>query len=81
MVIVIDEIVGLNNTDKNCINSLIKLVRLKKTQKQKNETFTQVPIIFIGKKDVDKKNKELMKVCNLCQLYKPKEKKLIFSYK
>ena len=61
MVIVIDEIDGLNNTDKSCINSLIKLVRLKKTQKQKNETFTQVPIIFIGKKDVDKKNKELMK--------------------
>ena len=60
MVIVIDEIVGLNNTDKSCINSLIKLVRLKKTQKQKNETFTQVPIIFIGKKDVDKKNKELI---------------------
>lgn len=78
MVIVIDEIDGLNNTDKSCINSLIKLVRLKKTQKQKNETFTQVPIIFIGKKDVDKKNKELMKVCNLCELYKPKRDEINF---
>ena len=28
MVIVIDEIDSLNNTDKSCINSLIKLVRL-----------------------------------------------------
>tara|TARA_Y100000816_G_C26099456_1_gene582390 strand:+ start:1570 stop:2811 length:1242 start_codon:yes stop_codon:yes gene_type:complete len=81
MVIVIDEIDGLNNTDKSCINSLIKLVRLKKTQKQKNETFTQVPIIFIGKKDVDKKNKELMKVCNLCELYKPNRDEIDFFLK
>ena len=49
MVIVIDEIDGLSNTDKSSINFLIKLVRVKKTQKQKNETFTQLPIIFIGK--------------------------------
>ena len=74
MVIVIDEIDSVNNNDKSCINSFIKLVRLKKTQKQKTEVYTQLPIIFIGKKEVDKKNKELMKVCNLCELHKPTRK-------
>ena len=74
IIIVIDDIDSLNINDKNGINSLIKLVRIKKTQKQKIETESELPIIFIGKKDVDKKNKELMKVCEICEVQKPKRK-------
>jgi DNA polymerase III delta prime subunit len=70
MVIVMDEIDSLNS-DKSIIQNLIKLIRQKKTQKQKKEGYTQVPIICIGNNDVEKKNKELMKVCILCELKSP----------
>ena len=45
--IVMDEIDGMNNGDKGGINSLIKLIRPKKTKKQKNEETTYNPIICI----------------------------------
>ena len=37
IVIVMDDIDGMNNGDKGGINSLIKIIRPKKTKKQKNE--------------------------------------------
>ena len=40
IVIVMDEIDGMNNGDKGGINALIKLIRQKKTQKQKQESKT-----------------------------------------
>ena len=61
--IIMDEIDGMNNGDKGGINSLIKLIRPKKTKKQKLEEVTMNPIICIGNYRVDKKIKELMKVC------------------
>ena len=70
MVIVMDEIESLNN-DKSIIQNLIKLIRQKKTQKQKKEGYAQVPIICIGNSDNEKKNRELMKVCILCELKTP----------
>ena len=42
-----DEIDGMNNGDKGGINSLIKLIRPKKTKKQKLEDFTLTPIIWV----------------------------------
>merc|ERR1712216_965723 len=42
MGIVMDEIDSLNS-DKSIIQNLIKLIRQKKTQKQKKEGYTQVP--------------------------------------
>ena len=71
MVVVIDEMDGLNVSDKAGINSLIKLVREKKTLKQKTEGHTIIPIICIGNIDSDKKNKELMKCSILCKLEMP----------
>ena len=50
---------------------MIKLIRNKKTQKQKLEGNSQLPIICIGNNDLDKKNKELMKVCILCHIKMP----------
>ena len=69
--IVMDEIDGMNNGDKGGINSLIKLIRPKKTKKQKLEEITMNPIICIGNYHQDKKIKELMKVCNTIELKSP----------
>ena len=69
--IIMDEIDGMNNGDKGGINSLIKLIRPKKTKKQKKEDITYNPIICIGNYHMDKKIKELMKVCNTIELKTP----------
>jgi hypothetical protein len=74
--IVMDEIDGMNNGDKGGINSLIKLIRPKKTKKQKNEDSTFSPIICISNYHVDKKIKELMKVCNTFELKSPTNKQI-----
>jgi len=71
IVIVMDEIDGMNNGDKGGINSLIKLIRPKKTKKQKQEEVTMNPIICIGNYHIDKKIKELMKVCYTYELKSP----------
>jgi len=69
--IIMDEIDGMNNGDKGGINTLIKLIRPKKTKKQKLEEVTINPIICIGNYRVDKKIKELIKVCNTIELKTP----------
>ena len=69
--IVMDEIDGMNNGDKGGINALIKLIRQKKTKKQKLESLTMNPIVCIGNYYVDKKIKELMKVCHVFELKAP----------
>ena len=69
--IVMDEIDGMNNGDKGGINSLIKIIRPKKTKKQRLEEITMNPIICIGNYHIDKKIKELMKVCNVIELKPP----------
>lgn len=74
--IVMDEIDGMNNGDKGSITALIKLIRQKKTKKQKLESKTLNPILCIGNYYVDKKIKELMKVCNVFELKKPTDAQL-----
>jgi DNA polymerase III delta prime subunit len=69
--IIMDEIDGMNNGDKGGINSLIKLIRPKKTKKQKIEEITYNPIICISNYHIDKKIKELMKVCHSFELKQP----------
>ena len=71
IVILMDEIDGMNNGDKGGINALIKLIRQKKTKKQRLENYTMNPIICVGTYFVDKKLKELMRVCNVFELKKP----------
>lgn len=74
--IIMDEIDGMNNGDKGGINQLIKLIRPKKTKKQRVEEITLNPIICIGNYHVDKKIKELMKVCNSYELKNPTTKEM-----
>ena len=69
--IVMDEIDGMNSGDKGGINSLIKLIRPKKTKKQKKEQITMTPIICIGNYHIDKKIREMMKICTTVELKKP----------
>lgn len=69
--IVMDEIDGMNNGDKGGITSLIKLIRQKKTKKQRLESKTLNPVICIGNYYIDKKIKELIKVCNTFELKTP----------
>jgi DNA polymerase III delta prime subunit len=71
LVILMDEIESMNNGDKGGITSLIKIIRQKKTKKQKTENNTYNPIICIGNYYIDKKIKELMKVCNVFELKTP----------
>lgn len=69
--IVMDEIDGMNNGDKGGIDALIKLIRQKKTKKQKLENTTSNPIICIGNHENDKKIRELMKACHTFELETP----------
>jgi len=75
--IIMDEIDGMNNGDKGGINSLIKIIRPKKTKKQKLEETTLNPIICIGNYHIDKKIKELMKVCHVVELKSPTKNETI----
>ena len=71
--IVMDEIDGMNNGDKGGITALIKIIRQKKTKKQRLENMTMNPIICIGNYYIDKKIKELMKVCNTFEIKTPSQ--------
>jgi hypothetical protein len=75
--IIMDEIDGMNNGDKGGITALIKLIRQKKTKKQKLEDITLNPIICIGNYHTDKKIRELMKVCNVFEIKRPTEHQLV----
>ena len=81
--ILMDEIDGMNNGDKGGITALIKLIRQKKTKKQRLEHTSMNPIICIGNYNVDKKIKELMKVCHIFELKSPTHTQIekILEYK
>jgi DNA polymerase III delta prime subunit len=81
--IIMDEIDGMNNGDKGGITALIKIIRQKKTKKQRLENMTYNPIICIGNYYIDKKIKELMKVCYTFELNTPIPRQItqILSYK
>tara|TARA_B100000902_G_C27279459_1_gene900834 strand:- start:485 stop:1783 length:1299 start_codon:yes stop_codon:yes gene_type:complete len=76
LIIVMDEIDGMNNGDKGGINALIKLMRPKKTKKQKKESISKIPIICISDYQVDKKINELMKICELIEIKKPNNQQI-----
>ena len=79
--LLMDEIDGINSGDKGGINSLIKLIRPKKTKKQKLENITYNPIICISNYHVDKKINELIKVCNSIILHPPSDSQIYFILK
>ena len=74
--IIMDEIDGMNSGDKGGINALIKLIRPKKTKKQKVENSTFCPIFCISSYHVDKKIRELIKTCNKFELKTPNDNQM-----
>jgi DNA polymerase III delta prime subunit len=74
--ILMDEIDGMHKGDKGGISALVKLIRQKKTKKQKSENVTLNPVICIGNYYMDKKIKELMKVCNVFELSTPTDEQI-----
>ena len=76
IVIVMDDIDGMNNGDKGGINSLIKIIRPKKTKKQKQEELSMNPIICIGNNQIDKKIKELVSQCKSISLNTPTQQQI-----
>ena len=71
IVIVMDEIDGMIGGEKSCMLNIIKLIRAKKTKKQKMEESLNNPIICIGGNKLDKRVKDLMKVCESFYIEKP----------
>lgn len=74
--ILMDEIDGMHKGDKGGISALVKLIRQKKTKKQKTENVTLNPVICIGNYYMDKKIKELMNVCNVFELPTPTDEQI-----
>ena len=77
MAIVMDEIDGMNSGDKGGINTLTKLIRPKKTVKQKKEAIAMNPIICIANYHTDKKIKEIKKVCTCIEIKIPTDNQLL----
>lgn len=77
IVIVMDDIESMNTGDKGGINALSKLIRPKKTKKQKTELKTTNPIICICDNHVDKKIKEIIKVCNVIEIPTPSSEQIM----
>ena len=71
LAIIMDEIDCMNTGDKGGITSLIKMIRPKKTKKQRVEDISNIPIICIGNNIIDKKLIELSKVCHSYELPNP----------
>lgn len=74
--ILMDEIDGMHKGDKGGISALVKLIRQKKTKKQKTENVTLNPVICIGNYYMDKKIKELMNVCTVFELPTPTDQQI-----
>ena len=74
--IIMDELDGMNSGDKGGINTLIKLIRPKKTKKQKKEDTTMIPIICVGNYHIDKKIKEMIKICETIELKNPTKEQI-----
>lgn len=69
--IMVTEIGSMAASDKAVLADLIKLLRPKKTKKQKLEQSSMVPIICIGQTHNDKKIQDLCKGCNIIEITKP----------
>jgi hypothetical protein len=77
IVYLMDDIYSMCNGDKSGLSTLTKLIRPKKTKKQKNESYTMNLFICIGNYHMDKKIKLLMNVCNIYEIHQPNDNQVI----
>ena len=71
IVIIMDEIENMNQGDKGGISLLLKMIRFKKTKKQRQEEIASAPIICLGNYQNDKKMNELKKICLSYVIHSP----------
>tara|TARA_B100000902_G_scaffold397505_1_gene461508 strand:- start:6242 stop:7531 length:1290 start_codon:yes stop_codon:yes gene_type:complete len=76
-IILIDNVELINSIDKNTLTSLIKLLRPKKNKKNYFYENLQSQIILIGTNNSDKKIKEILKLCNLINVYSPTKEDIV----
>lgn len=76
--IMMDDVDGMNTGDKGGINNMIKLVRAKRTKRQRSEPTASSPIICIGGRQMDKKLVELQSA-TACTITLPKPDKHVIS--
>lgn len=76
-VIVMDDVEIMNKGDKGGINSLVKLIRPKKTKKQIHEVQINQPLLCICDEKLDKKLNELKKMCYEVYLPSPSNSQII----
>ena len=69
--IIIDEIDNIKISNRGFIGELIKIIRPKKTKKQKKELYSNNIVICISNKNIDKKIKELKKYSINIELKNP----------
>lgn len=60
---VMDNIEGLNSCDKGGLSALIKLIRGKRSKIHKNDDQCRTPVICVCSGNIDKKIRELKRVC------------------
>lgn len=77
IIIVFDDIDNMNCGDKNGLISLTKIIREKKTKKQKQELYTNIPVICINNNSQDKKILELMKTSYNFKLPPPTNQEIL----
>lgn len=74
IVIVMDEIEGMNNGDRGGINTLIKLIRPKLNKNSNNKDNVEMfhcNLICICNHNIDKKISEIMKLCSVIYMQPP----------
>lgn len=76
-IILLDNLSYMINKEKSSITTLVKILRAKKTKRQKKETISNIPIICINNTNIDKKVKELMHVCWTFYVDPPTESSLL----
>ena len=76
IVIIMDEIENMNQGDKGGISLLLKMIRCKKTKKQRQEEIASTPIICLGNYQNDKKMNELKKICLSYVIHSPTKKQI-----
>jgi SpoVK/Ycf46/Vps4 family AAA+-type ATPase len=74
--ILMDEIDGMAGGDKGGLGALVKLVRPKKTGRQKREMGVKCPVVCIGSDVMDKKVRELSRACITIELRRPSEEEM-----
>ena len=69
IVVVIDDVDHVGGGDKSTINTIIKILRPKRTKKQMKECICVCPVICIGDMSTEKKSRDFLNSCHPIRIY------------